>query len=280
EGLLGRHPRRARELRGRDARRASARRRRGAGRRVHLVGLSRRGRLRRDHPRAALPPGRPLRARGTHRLIARAGLALGAVAAVTAPWWVANPYHLHVLIMAGVFTILALSLKLLLGYTGPLSLGHAAFFGIGAYTSALLSLPPLQWSFWLALPAAALASGLAGWAIGRHALSRAGGGDQRRDGRRRRQPLRALHALRVAGGLSVLVHGDDGHHGHRRRAGHAGRSRGRRAAVHRAAGGAARGDGVAVADARLRRDSDRLRILPAARNRAGGCSGDREIGSD
>src|SRR5439155_171407 len=58
EGLLGRHPRRARELRGRDARRASARRRRGAGRRVHLVGLSRRGRLRRDHPRAALPPGR------------------------------------------------------------------------------------------------------------------------------------------------------------------------------------------------------------------------------
>ena len=103
-------------------------------------------------------------------MIARAGLALGAVAAVTAPWWVANPYHLHVLIMAGVFTILALSLNLLLGYTGQLSLGHAAFFGIGAYTSALLSLPPLQWSFWLALPAAALASGLAGWAIGRLAL--------------------------------------------------------------------------------------------------------------
>jgi branched-chain amino acid transport system permease protein len=103
-------------------------------------------------------------------LIARAAVALGAVAAVTAPWWVANPYHLHVLIMAGVFTILALSLNLLLGYTGQLSLGHAAFFGIGAYTSALLSLPPVQWSFWLALPAAALASGVAGWAIGRLAL--------------------------------------------------------------------------------------------------------------
>jgi branched-chain amino acid transport system permease protein len=75
-----------------------------------------------------------------------------------------------VLIMAGIFTILALSLNLLLGYTGQLSLGHAAFFGIGAYTSALLSLPPLEWSFWLALPAAALAAGLAGWAIGRLAL--------------------------------------------------------------------------------------------------------------
>jgi branched-chain amino acid transport system permease protein len=103
-------------------------------------------------------------------LIARAAVALGAVAAGTAPWWVPNPYHLHVLIMAGIFTILALSLNLLLGYTGQLSLGHAAFFGIGAYTSALLALPPLEWSFWLALPAAAVASGLAGWAIGRLAL--------------------------------------------------------------------------------------------------------------
>ena len=103
-------------------------------------------------------------------MIARAAVALGVVAALTAPLWVANPYHLHVLIMAGIFAILALSLNLLLGYTGQLSLGHAAFFGIGAYTSALLSLPPLEWSFWLALPAAALAAGLAGWAIGRLAL--------------------------------------------------------------------------------------------------------------
>jgi len=88
---------------------------------------------------------------------------------VTAPAWLASPYHLHVLIMAGVFAILALSLNLLLGYTGQLSLGHAAFFGIGAYTSALLALK-LEWSFWLALPSAAVAAGLAGWAIGRLAL--------------------------------------------------------------------------------------------------------------
>jgi branched-chain amino acid transport system permease protein len=103
-------------------------------------------------------------------LIAPAALALGAVAAVTAPLWVANPYHLHVLIMAGIFTILALSLNLLLGYTGQLSLGHAAFFGIGAYTSALLTMPPVEWSFWLALPASGVTAGLAGWAIGRLAL--------------------------------------------------------------------------------------------------------------
>jgi branched-chain amino acid transport system permease protein len=71
--------------------------------------------------------------------------------------------------MAGIFTILALSLNLLLGYTGQLSLGHAAFFGIGAYTSALLALK-LGWSFWLGLPSAAALAGLAGWAIGRLAL--------------------------------------------------------------------------------------------------------------
>jgi branched-chain amino acid transport system permease protein len=95
--------------------------------------------------------------------------ALAALGLLTLPFWLASPYHLHVVIMAGIFTILALSLNLLLGYTGQLSLGHAAFFGIGAYTSSLLALK-LDWSFWLGLPAAALLSGLAGWAIGRLAL--------------------------------------------------------------------------------------------------------------
>jgi branched-chain amino acid transport system permease protein len=102
-------------------------------------------------------------------VIGRALVVASALALVTAPAWLASPYHLHVLIMAGVFAILALSLNLLLGYTGQLSLGHAAFFGIGAYTSALLALK-LEWSFWLALPSATVAAGLAGWAIGRLAL--------------------------------------------------------------------------------------------------------------
>ena len=94
---------------------------------------------------------------------------LAALALLTLPFWLGSPYHLHVAIMAGIFTILSLSLNLLLGYTGQLSLGHAAFFGIGAYTSALLTLR-LECSFWLGLAAAAVAAGLAGWAIGRLAL--------------------------------------------------------------------------------------------------------------
>jgi len=99
----------------------------------------------------------------------RAGRVVPVLLALTLPLWLASPYFLHVVIMAGIFGILALSLNLLLGYTGQLSLGHAAFFGIGAYTSALLTLR-LEWSFWLALPGAVAAAGLAGWLIGRLAL--------------------------------------------------------------------------------------------------------------
>ena len=91
------------------------------------------------------------------------------VVSVTAPFWVWNPYHLHTLIMAGIFAVLALSLNLLLGYTGQLSLGHAAFFGIGAYAAALVSVK-LEWSPWIGLIAAVLVPGLAGWVIGRLAL--------------------------------------------------------------------------------------------------------------
>jgi len=62
-----------------------------------------------------------------------------AVGALTLPLWLQSPYHVHVAIMAGIFGVLAMSLNLLLGYTGQLSLGHAAFFGIGSYAAALFA---------------------------------------------------------------------------------------------------------------------------------------------
>lgn len=48
-------------------------------------------------------------------------------------------YLIHLLILVGIYIILAVSLNLVVGYTGLLNLGHIAFFGIGAYTSALLT---------------------------------------------------------------------------------------------------------------------------------------------
>lgn len=48
-------------------------------------------------------------------------------------------YLLHILVLVGIYTVLAVSLDLLAGHTGLLSIAHAAFYGLGAYTSALLA---------------------------------------------------------------------------------------------------------------------------------------------
>jgi branched-chain amino acid transport system permease protein len=95
------------------------------------------------------------------------------------PLWLDNLYVLHVFIITGIFIIAAMSLNLLLGYTGQLSLGHVAFFGIGAYTSSLTSLgfsvhllPDWQVTaepkpVWLGMLLGTVLAGLCGWAIGR-----------------------------------------------------------------------------------------------------------------
>lgn len=49
-------------------------------------------------------------------------------------------YFLHILILIGIYIILSVSLNLVAGYTGLLSVAHAAFYGIGAYVTALLAL--------------------------------------------------------------------------------------------------------------------------------------------
>ena len=63
-------------------------------------------------------------------------------------------YLIHILVLVGIYIILAVSLNLALGYTGMLNLGHVAFFGIGAYTSALLTKEGVH--FLIAFPLAGL----------------------------------------------------------------------------------------------------------------------------
>ena len=69
-------------------------------------------------------------------------------------------YLLHWFNYIGVTIIAVLGLNILTGYTGLISLGHAAFVAIGAYTSALLTIWGLP--FWVALPCAGLMAGVVG----------------------------------------------------------------------------------------------------------------------
>jgi branched-chain amino acid transport system permease protein len=50
-----------------------------------------------------------------------------------------SPYYIGVLILVGIYIVLAVGLDLLMGYTGQISVGHAAFFAIGAYTTGILT---------------------------------------------------------------------------------------------------------------------------------------------
>ena len=76
---------------------------------------------------------------------------MGVIVLVTLPL-VLSPYYVGLVVKMMVFALFAMSLDLLLGYAGMPSLGHAAYFGMAAYTTGLLALKA-GWSVWLALPA-------------------------------------------------------------------------------------------------------------------------------
>jgi branched-chain amino acid transport system permease protein len=93
-------------------------------------------------------------------------LAAGAVL-LAAPPFLRN-YGLYLLTYWLVFIVAAMGLNLTVGYAGQKSLGHAAFFGIGAYTVAIFMKAGL--SFWIGLPAAALICFVTGIVLGFPAL--------------------------------------------------------------------------------------------------------------
>lgn len=73
-------------------------------------------------------------------------------------------YLISVAVTIEIYALLALSLNVITGFAGQSMMGHAAFFGIGAYAGALLTNAGI--SFWLAMPIAMLITGLCGALVG------------------------------------------------------------------------------------------------------------------
>ncbi|HUB44088.1 MAG TPA: branched-chain amino acid ABC transporter permease [Acetobacteraceae bacterium] len=103
----------------------------------------------------------------TRRTVSMVVLAL--IAAAVVPTLFFNGYHLFQLTMVVVYAIGILGLSLLIGFNGQISLGHGAFFAIGAYTAAILM---ANWDvpYWATLPVTAVVCATVGFLIGLPAL--------------------------------------------------------------------------------------------------------------
>lgn len=100
-----------------------------------------------------------LRSQGARRN-ARGLIILGTFLAIL-PIIFRTPYALSTMVLIGIDTLITVGLCLLMGYAGQISLGQAAFFGLGAYGSAILT-ARFGWSPWVALiGAAACTAGIA-----------------------------------------------------------------------------------------------------------------------
>ena len=77
------------------------------------------------------------------------------------PFVITSPYYLHLIVTAAIFSIVTLGLDIVFGYTGEVSIGHAALFGIGAYTAGCLFIH-FGLGFWPAMVAGPLVAALFG----------------------------------------------------------------------------------------------------------------------
>jgi branched-chain amino acid transport system permease protein len=92
---------------------------------------------------------------------------LGAICLAPLIW--SDIHFHHLMVLAGIYAILALGLSLFMGYAGQISLGHAAFFGIGAYTTAILT-TRYAFSTFPAFLASAVSAAVIAYFIGRPIL--------------------------------------------------------------------------------------------------------------
>ncbi len=102
------------------------------------------------------------------------GIFLGTLLVIAAFPWLVKPvkaisHYLDVMVFAGIFSLVSIGLSMLMGYAGQISMAQAAFFGIGAYTSGILT-SHFGVNPWAAMPVGILASSLVAWLIGIPAL--------------------------------------------------------------------------------------------------------------
>lgn len=98
-----------------------------------------------------------------------AGLLVLAVILALLPVVLTNPFHIDVAIRIALNAVVVIALNLLMGYTGQISLGHAGFYGMGAYASAALT-THMNWPPVLALVVGAAATGVLAFAVARPIL--------------------------------------------------------------------------------------------------------------
>ena len=98
----------------------------------------------------------------------RIGLAIGLVLIAVLPPFLKS-YGIYLMTLMCVYLMAAFGLNLIVGYAGQMSIGQAAFYGIGAYIAAILE-TKMGFSFWLVLPIAAIACFIVGLALGFPAL--------------------------------------------------------------------------------------------------------------
>jgi branched-chain amino acid transport system permease protein len=95
----------------------------------------------------------------------RLWLAIGLSMLFGAVPFASGPYLLYVLNIIAITSIAAIGLNILIGFTGQISLGHGAFFGVGAYAAAILA-TQVHFPFLAALPAAGLITAMVGMIFG------------------------------------------------------------------------------------------------------------------
>ncbi|WP_273207192.1 branched-chain amino acid ABC transporter permease [Marinobacter subterrani] len=97
------------------------------------------------------------------------GLVILALILIILPAFLGNPFHYELVTQMAIIAATVVGLNLLVGFAGQISLGHAGFFGLGAYFTAIAT-GTYGWSSIPALVAGAIAVGIIAWVVGRPIL--------------------------------------------------------------------------------------------------------------